>query len=133
MMKEILSKTPILCAPDLNHPFVVGTDASQLGVGAILYQKIGEEIRYIAFASKQLNKGQRNYPAPKRELLAVIFALKKWRELLMWRKFVVETDHMALLYIRKSNSYMVRDWLSFFSRVQFQGGAQEGFLERVAT
>ncbi len=49
----------------------------------MLYQIINGKKKYVAFTSKSLRKGQKNYPAVKRELLAILFALKKWEEILV--------------------------------------------------
>ena len=113
-LKNIVSQAPILQAIDWNLEFTVATDASQEGVGAVLYQSENRGgCRYIAFAAKSLNSAQRSYPATKRELLALIFALKKWRYLLFGRHVTVETDSRALVYINNSNERMILDWLDF--------------------
>jgi len=121
MLKKVLSEAPILELPDWDRPFKVGTDSSQYGVGAVLYQedKDGRK-HYIAFAARALNKHQKNYPAIKRELLAIIFALKKWREVLWGSKFTLETDHKALTYMLGSSNRMILDWLHLLSDFQIE-------------
>jgi hypothetical protein len=129
VLKKALGQAPVLSLPDWDREFRVGVDSSQGAVGAMLYQ-IGDDgkRRYIAFGSKTLTAGQRNYPAPKRELLAIVYALKKWREVLWGRRFVVESDHKALCYIRTSNTYMIRDWLEFILEFDFEVRHKKGFL-----
>ena len=53
------------------------------------------EKKYVSFTSKALKKGQCNYSATKRELLAIVYALKRWEPFLAGTKFSVETDHKA--------------------------------------
>jgi len=98
-LKKVLSQAPVLSSPDFNHPFLVGTDASKTGVGAVLYQEIEGARKFIGFASAALTAGQRNYSTTRREMLAIIFALKKFRPYLYGTKFTLFTDHRALTYL----------------------------------
>ena len=61
-VKEVLESAPVLSSPDFAEPFVMATDASQYGVGAVLYQKIGGRVKFIVFGAKALKRGQKNYP-----------------------------------------------------------------------
>ena len=78
-VKEVLESAPVLSSPDFAEPFVMATDASQYGVGAVLYQKIGGRVKFIVFGVKALKRGQKNYPSSKRELLALLFSLEMGR------------------------------------------------------
>ena len=70
--KEVISNALVLSQPDWDQEFCIATDASQYAVGVVLYQvDVNDKKCYIVFASKTLQVGQRNYPAPKRELLAI--------------------------------------------------------------
>jgi len=82
----------------------------------------------IALGAKKLSDRQSRYPSPKRELLAVVFALKKWREYLYGVHFILETDHKALCYIHKSNANMILDWTSFLLEFNFTVVHKLGFL-----
>ena len=86
LAKEILSRAPVLSNLDWSKEFFVETDASQFGVGAVLFQKgtKGEVNIYIDFAAKAFNSSQQNYSAVKRELLAGMFALERWRPFLLF-------------------------------------------------
>jgi transposase InsO family protein len=129
LIKGVLGKAPIMHMPDWTRPFKVGTDSSQYGVGAVLYQVMENgEIRYVAFAAKSLNKHQRNYPAIKRELLAIVFAVAKWREVLWGNKFILETDHKALTYMANSSQRMIRDWMHVMGEMDFEVVHKPGFL-----
>src|SRR3954447_16006729 len=98
-LKEKLVTAPILKRPDLKQPFILYTDASAFGLGAILSQKQeGKEV-VIAYASHGTNPAQRNYGATQLELLAVVWALKHFRHYLIGRKFTLVTDHQALRWL----------------------------------
>ena len=91
--------------------------------------KIDSHFDYIHFISKSLTDGQRNYPASKRELLAIMYAINKWSNTLKGNKFVVETDHKAALcYLHSSSKYMILDWLdtilSFDFTVTYKKGIE---------
>ena len=92
-LQKILSKTPVLENLDWLKECFVETDASQYGVRAVLFQKEGERTVYINFVAKAFNKAQQNYSAIKHELLAGLFAMEKWRLLLLHRKFIWGLDN----------------------------------------
>ena len=103
---KVLESAPVLSILDFRVPFIVATDASQYGVGAVLYQVVGGKKKFIGFGAKALQKGQKNYPAPKRELLAMLFGLRRWGEMLQPQEFMVEVDHKALVHLRSERSFM---------------------------
>ena len=104
VLKQVLLSALLLHAPNFDLPFIMETDASQYGVGAVLYQEdvVKGERYYINFAAKALFKSQMNYPAAKRELLAGLFGMKRWRNWLLFRKFEWGMDNKALTYINNS-------------------------------
>ena len=96
-IKTLLKSTPTISLPLPNLAIFLGTDASQVGMGACVYQEVEKSRRFLGFASKALNAAQRNYAATKRELLAVVWAMDRYRYLLE-HGFVLRTDHKALSY-----------------------------------
>jgi hypothetical protein len=100
-LREELLKEAVLQHPNFSNEFIVSTDASGGGLGAILSQidNQGRE-RPIAFASKSLIGAQHNYCATDLELLAVKWAVtQKFKQYLLGRKFTVITDHEALKFL----------------------------------
>ena len=79
--------------------FEVHTDASQKGLGAILYQNQGGIQRVISYASRGLKRSEKNYPASKLEFLALKWAVTdKFSDYLYGTKFIVLTDNNPLTY-----------------------------------
>jgi transposase InsO family protein len=102
MLKEIIPQCPPLAHPDFERPFYVATDASAVGLGAVLYQLDPgtAKPRYVQFQARALNKAERNYSATKRELLAVVFAFARFHHYIYGRPFTLYTDHQALVYLK---------------------------------
>ena len=74
-LKKLCISTPILAYPDYKLPFVLHTDSSSEGLGAVLYQKQNGKMRVIAYASRSVSKAESHYPAHKLEFLALKWAV----------------------------------------------------------
>ena len=102
-LKKRISSPPILRLTDVNQSFILQTDASHLGVGAILLQEdTAGEKRPIAFASRKLLPRESRYSTIERECLAIIWAVKKFQKYLYGTEFILETDHQPLQYLRQA-------------------------------
>ena len=100
-LKNICSECPVLAYADYTKPFVLYTDASTTGLRVVLYQKQedGKE-RVITYASRTLNRAERNYDAHKLEFLALKWAVTdRFHEYLYGATFEVFTDNNPLTYI----------------------------------
>ena len=98
-LRAIMESDLILSYPDFSTQFQIATDASSMGIGAVLFQLKNGKKHYLMFASKSLSKSERHYGASKRELLAVIFALHKFAYYLRGNKFKLFTDNKALTFM----------------------------------
>ncbi|XP_034217342.1 uncharacterized protein LOC117628907 [Prunus dulcis] len=98
-LKKMLTTAPIIIPPDWSLPFELMCDASDYAVGAVLGQRVDKKPHAIYYASRTLNDAQLNYSTTEKELLAVIFALEKFRSYLITNKVIVYTDHAALKYL----------------------------------
>ena len=94
-LKDLLVSTPVLALPNFDKEFVVEADASSIGIGVVLMQ----DNHPIAFISRSLNVQQWSLSTYEKGLLAVVFAVQKWRHYLLPKKFVIRTDHRSLKYI----------------------------------
>lgn len=99
-LKTALVSAPVLISPDFEKPFTIQTDASDVGIGAVLTQGDGVEERVVAYMSSKLTAAQRKYSTTERECLAVLEAIKKFRSYIEGSKFRVITDHASLLWLR---------------------------------
>jgi hypothetical protein len=100
-IKDALVSAPVLSSPDFSKPFVIQTDASNTGLGAVLTQDLDGDERVIAYASRSLTKAERNYSVTERECLAVLFALEKFRPYVEGTHFTIVTDHYSLLWLNR--------------------------------
>ncbi|XP_048438976.1 uncharacterized protein LOC125476684, partial [Pyrus x bretschneideri] len=98
-LKEALTSAPIITPPDWSLPFELMCDASDYAIGAVLGQRKNKQPHVIYYASRTLNDAQLNYSTTEKELLAVVFALDKFRSYLLGTKVVIFTDHAALKYL----------------------------------
>ncbi|KAM1373686.1 hypothetical protein ACFX2I_024358 [Malus domestica] len=98
-LKDLLTTAPIIVPPDWSLQFELMCDASDYALGAVLGQRKDKRPHVIYYASWTLNDAQLNYSTTEKELLAVVFALDKFRSYLIGTKVIVFTDHAALKYL----------------------------------
>ncbi|XP_061369967.1 uncharacterized protein LOC133312735 [Gastrolobium bilobum] len=91
-LKKAMSQTPVLRLPNFEELFILDTDASNYGVGAVLLQ--GEHP--ISYFSKRLGPRLANASTYIRELYAITTAVKRWRQYLLGAKFIIRTDHRSI-------------------------------------
>ncbi|XP_068158177.1 uncharacterized protein [Drosophila tropicalis] len=96
-LKTRLTTAPVLACPDFAVKFCLQTDASDVGLGAMLTQSIDGTERVIAYASRRLLKAEENYSTTEKECLAIVWAIRKYRCYLEGYCFEVITDQMAKL------------------------------------
>jgi hypothetical protein len=98
-LKKALISAPIIQPPDWSLPFEIMCDASDFAIGVVLGQWKDQTHHAIAYASKTLTGPQLNYATIEKELLAVVFAIDKFRSYLVGAKVIIYTDHAALKYL----------------------------------
>ena len=94
-----MTTAPIVRAPKWQLPFEVMCDASDLAIGAFLGQREEGKLYVVYYASKTLNEVQRNYTTTEKELLAVVYALDKFRAYLVGADIMIFTYFSALKYL----------------------------------
>jgi transposase InsO family protein len=121
-LKEALTSAPVLAYPDPEKSYILDTDASLYGIGAVLSQLHDGNERVIAYASHSLSKTQRNYCTTKRELLAVVTFVKHFRHYLYGVKFTVRTDHSSLVWLTnfKDPEGMLARWITSLEVYDFE-------------
>ena len=101
ILKEKITSAPVLVFPDFNKPFLLETDASKEGLGAVLSQK-QDDGRYhpVAFGSRTLTQSEQNYHSSKLEFLALKWSVTEhFKEYLAYAPFTVRTDNNPLTYV----------------------------------
>ena len=127
-LKERVTISPILRMADLGKPFILRTDASNVGLGAVLLQEHEDGKFPVAYASRKLLQRERNYSVVEKECLAVVWGVQKFHTYLYGKKFLLETDHMPLVYLNKakdSNGRIMR-WALVLQAYRFTVVAIKG-------
>ena len=94
-LRQALSSAPVLALPDFSLPFCIETDASGIGIGAVLLQK-GHPLAYISKALGPRSKGLSIY---EKEYLAILEAVHQWRHYLQFAEFLIYTDQKSLVQL----------------------------------
>ena len=113
VLKEALTTAPVLSYPNPDKPFILDTDASDKALGAVLSQQIGGTEKVIAYMSKSLNKHEQSYCVTRKELLAVVTALRNFHTYLYGQNVLLRTDNAAVswMYNLKHPTGQVARWL----------------------
>ena len=119
-IKEVLKKAGRLYHPNYNLPWILQTDASQLGIGGVLFQLEGEERFPIATVAQKFTEHAINWPTIKQEGYAVYKCVEKLEHLLKGKEFKVETDHANLEFMEKAASAILRRWCLYLQEYLLQ-------------
>ena len=103
-IKHKLVTAPVLAHPCYNKPFVINTDASTRGLGAVLQQEERDQLHPIAYGSQALSKEQVNWHINQLETYCVVWALRKWRVYVLGGKVLVLTDNSQVAPMLKSKN-----------------------------
>ena len=109
-LKLSLSQYPILRIPNANLPFVLRSDASDVGLGCVLIQYVDGTPFPIAYASRKLLPRETRYSTIEKECLAILFGVSRFNFYLIGKEFLLEVDHKPLIFMQstKNNSRVVR-------------------------
>jgi RNase H-like domain found in reverse transcriptase/Integrase zinc binding domain len=121
-IKQLITNAPLLKIPSLRKPFVIATDASAVALGAVLSQDYNGKEHPISFASRVLTEAEMNYSVVEKELLAIVFAIKKFRCYVYGNRFTVFCDHNPLQFIAtmKDPTKRIARWLMWLQDYDFQ-------------
>ncbi len=139
-LKNMTVTKPVLRLPDISKPFVLRTDASNTGVGAVLLQDHEGQLFPVSYASKKLLQREVAYSTIEKECFAIVWAIKKFMLYLYGTEFIIQTDHKPLVYLNKTkfvNDRIMR-WAMFIQnykcRIESIRGSENvgaDFLSRV--
>jgi hypothetical protein len=136
VVKEALLRSPVLSFPDFTRPFHIATDASQTGIGGVLFQprSADEHItptNIVALVSKKLQPSQQLWPAYRKELYGIVFSLRRFHAYIWGRDdLVLHTDHKPLTHMFSSAelSHPLQQWLDTILDYQFNIVHRDGIL-----
>ncbi|GBG79128.1 hypothetical protein CBR_g28843 [Chara braunii] len=133
-LKHALTHHEVLMVPDPQRPFVVTTDASQYGIGAVLAQQEGKKLRPIVYMSKKMPSKKLAKSTYERELYALYKALVHWRHYLLGRLFYLRTDHQTLKWIKTQPviSDALKRWIEVIDQCDFKLDYLKGEYNKVA-
>jgi len=128
-LKSYIVNPPILRLSDFEKQFILRTDPSNTGIGAILLQEESGVKHPVAFASRKLLTRERDYSTIEKENVAIVWAIQKFQNFLYGKEFILETDHQPLLFLGKAqygqNGRLMR-WALVLQQYQFTLNAING-------
>ncbi|GBG88939.1 hypothetical protein CBR_g48550 [Chara braunii] len=133
-LKHALMNHEVLMVPDPQKPFIVTTDASQYGIGAVLAQLDGKKLRPIEYMSKKMPSKKLAKSTYERELYALYKALVHWRHFFLGRFFYMRTDHQTLKWIKTQSalSDALKRWIEVIDQYDFKLEYLKGEYNKVA-
>ena len=135
-LKKKCMTAPVLAFADLEKPFVLETDASEIGLGAMLLQEQEDKkLHPVTYASRALHGSEKNYHSSKLEFLALKWAItEQFREYLSYKPFAVRTDNNPLTYIMMTLNLdaVGQRWVSALARFDFKIEYLKGSDNKVA-
>ncbi|GBG86533.1 hypothetical protein CBR_g41596 [Chara braunii] len=133
-LKHALTHHEVLKLPDADKPFIITTDASQYGIGAVLAQQEGKKLRPIEYMSKKMPSQKLAKSTYEKELYAIYKALTHWRHYLLGRFFYVRTDYQTLKWMRTQPvlSDALKRWIEVIKQYDFEPQYIKGEYNKVA-
>lgn len=120
-LKGEICKDSVLRNPDFNRKFILQTDASQTGMGAVLQQEFEDGRHPVMFISKKFSGAECNYAVIEKECYAIVWAVKMLRVYLEGKEFTVNSDHAPLqwLYRMKTSNQRLLRWSLILQEFKF--------------
>ena len=101
-LKHAIVSKPVLRLPNVDEEFILRTNASDFGLGATLLQLRDGQTFPVAYVSRKSLDGERRYFVMDREVLRIVFGIKRFDIYLYNKLFTLQTDHCPLLFLSAS-------------------------------
>ncbi len=126
-LKLALCNPPLLAHPVATAPFILETDACDIGLGAVLLQ-IGEDGREhpVEYASRLIRVHERNWPVREKEALAILWGCEHFEVWLLQQPFIVRTDHLSLQWLHKAVGGRLERWAMRLQKFTYKVVAKRG-------
>ena len=131
-IKNYLSTEPILHHPNFSYPFILRTDASIEGLGAILSQTIDGTERIILYISRTVQPNEKNWSIQQLEALGIIWACETVRPFIIGTKVLIITDHKSLQGLKESKIPRLVRWACRLEEFDYEIIYQPGKFNTVA-
>ncbi|XP_078233523.1 uncharacterized protein LOC144583518 [Pogona vitticeps] len=134
-LKQALINYPVLRAPDFDREFIIYTDASNSGVGAVLCQEDENGDQHpVSYLSRKLQKGERHLATVEKECLAIVYAIQKAKPYIWGRHFILCTDHSPLQWLKtmKTHNSKLMRWALNLQDYDFEVKVVRGSVNCVA-
>jgi len=127
-LKHRLMTGPILSLPENDGTCILDTDACDTELGSVLSQVQSGEEKVIAYASRTMSVAERKYQTTRKELLAVVYGHKQFRQYLLGRHIVIRTDHAALSWLCRTPEPMpqLARWLTLIEQYEYEVAHRPG-------
>lgn len=116
VLKECIADSAILAAPQGSDGFTIMCDASETGLGAVLFQKQNGADLPLEYASKALSQAERNWPAYEREAYAIRWSVNKFEDYVKINGATILTDHQSLKWLMDAKAGKVRRWALYLQQ-----------------
>lgn len=140
VIKAALASQPIIRMPEFNKEYILRTDASKKGIGAVLMQEYDGVLHPVSYASRQLMPHGTRYSAVERECLALVWAVEKFHIYIYGTPFLIQTDHQPLSYLSQAKhlnsrvlrwSFVLQEYSFRVERIKGSENAGADFLSRL--
>lgn len=120
-LKEALANPPVLRFYDPSKKVILCTDASSVGIGSVLFQEFADGRHPVEYFSRRLHPAETRYSAYELELLSVICSINHFKDFLLDKHFILETDSNAIVWLLKSPTRFnkLSRWILTLSRYSF--------------
>ena len=121
IIQHLINRKPVLILPNINKPFFIQTDASIVGIGAVLLQLQEDCLRPCLFVSRKLLERETRYSTMEKECLAIIWGVTRFKRYILGRHFTLQTDHNPLKFLKTAaqNNSRIHRWTLILEQYDF--------------